>query len=176
MLKIEIREAVESDVPVLLGFIRELAEYEKLSDDVVADERTVRATLFGPRPVAEAMVASFDSRDVGFALFFHNYSTFLGRAGLYLEDLYVQPAARGAGVGQALFGRLVELALERDCHRMEWSVLNWNSPAIRFYETLGAEPLDQWTVYRLTRTALEKLSGKRGCSGRIPANRTSGNQ
>lgn len=160
MSKIEIREAVESDVPVLLGFIRELAEYEKLSDDVVADGRTVRETLFGPRLVAEAIVAEVDGRDVGFALFFHNYSTFLGRAGLYLEDIYVQPVARGAGVGKALFGRLVELALERECHRMEWSVLNWNAPAIRFYESLGAEPLEQWTVYRLTRPVLEKLSGQ----------------
>lgn len=157
--EIGIREATAEDVPVLLGFIRELAEYEKLAHEVSADEEKLRQTLFGPRPAAEALVASLEGRDTGFALFFHNYSTFLARPGLYLEDLYVRPSARGKGVGRALFGRLTALALERGCHRLEWSVLDWNEPAIRFYRSLGARPQDDWTVYRLGRRDLERLAG-----------------
>jgi len=156
--RLEIRPATEADVPLVLTFIQELAEYEKLRHEVVATEEQIREALFGPRPYAEVLLAELGGEPVGFALFFHNFSTFLGRPGLYIEDLYVRPAARRRGVGRRLLARLAALARERGCGRMEWSVLNWNEPAIRFYRSLGARPLEEWQVYRLTGEALEALA------------------
>ena len=154
----ELREATENDVPVLLGFIRELAEYEHLSHEVVADAKTLARSLFGERRVAEAVIASRGGADVGFVLFFHTFSTFLGRPGLYVEDLYVKPEHRGFGVGKALLRHVARLALDRDCGRVEWAVLDWNEPSIRFYERVGARPLSDWTTYRLTGQALESFA------------------
>lgn len=145
-----IREATEADVPLILRFIRELADYEKLPHECVATEAQVRATLFGERRYAEVVIAEEDGEPAGFALFFHNYSTFLARPGIYLEDLYVRPEFRGRGTGRALLAHLQELARQRNCGRVEWAVLNWNEPAIRFYKSLGARPMDEWTVFRLT--------------------------
>jgi GNAT superfamily N-acetyltransferase len=153
-----IRPAVESDTATLLSLINELAEYEKLSDAVVATEETLRVTLFSGRPAAEALIGELEGRPVAFALFFHNYSTFLGRKGLYLEDLYVQPEYRGRGYGKGMLIRLAQIAVERGCGRFEWSVLDWNSSAIEFYRKLGAVPMDEWTVFRLDGTALAALS------------------
>jgi GNAT superfamily N-acetyltransferase len=154
---IDIRPAGPHDVPLLLELIRALAEYEKLSDQVTATEEALRETLFGARPAAEALVAMLDGAPAGFALFFPNYSTFLARPGIYLEDLFVKPALRRRGVGRALFTRLAQLAVERRCGRFEWSVLDWNEPAIAFYRSLGAVPLSDWTVFRLTGDALTQL-------------------
>jgi GNAT superfamily N-acetyltransferase len=153
-----IRLATEADVPMLLGFIRELAEYEKLSHEVSASEDQLRTTLFGPRPFAEALLACADNEPAGFALFFHNYSTFLGRPGLYLEDLYVRPAYRGRGLGKLLLTTVARLAVERGCGRYEWTVLDWNTPSIRFYESLGAEMKSDWRIMRVTGAALEKMA------------------
>ena len=156
-MKIQITEATERDVAVILDLIRQLAEYERLTDKVTATEEQVRKTLFGARPAAEALLAAVDGDTVGFAVFFSNYSTFLAKPGLYLEDLFVKPHARGQGIGTALLARLAQLAVERDCGRVEWSVLDWNEPSIRFYESLGAVPLKEWTTFRLTGDALSKL-------------------
>jgi len=145
------------DVPTILGFVRELAEFERLLDRVCATEDDLRASLFGARPYAEVVLAESDG-PVGFALFFHNYSTFLGRPGIYLEDIYVRPEARGRGVGRALMAYVARLAVERGCGRFEWAVLDWNSRAIAFYRSLGAEAMDEWTVYRLTGKPLERLA------------------
>ena len=153
-----IRTATEEDVPLILRFIRELAEYERLAHAVIATDETIRATLFGNPRFAEVLIGEVDGDPFGFALFFHNYSTFLAQPGIYLEDLYVRPELRGHGYGRALLGRLAAIALERNCGRVEWSVLNWNEPAIRFYKSLGALPMDQWTVYRVTGDALGKLA------------------
>jgi GNAT superfamily N-acetyltransferase len=153
-----IRFATEADVPVLLAFIRELAEYEKLTHEVSASEEQLRATLFGPRPFAEALLACADDEPIGFALFFHNYSTFLARPGLYLEDLYVRPAYRGRGLGKMLLTAVARLAVERGCGRYEWTVLDWNTPSIRFYESLGAEMKSDWRVMRVTGAALENMA------------------
>jgi len=153
-----IRPTTEADVPTLLAFIRELAEYEKLTHEVSATEQQLRATLFGPRPFAEALLACADNQPVGFALFFHNYSTFLARPGLYLEDLYVRPAFRGKGFGKLLLTTVARLAIERGCGRYEWSVLDWNAPSIRFYESLGAEMKSDWRIMRVTGAALENLA------------------
>ncbi|HEX8904015.1 MAG TPA: GNAT family N-acetyltransferase [Longimicrobiaceae bacterium] len=153
-----IRPAAEGDVPLILRFVRELAEYERLAHEVVATEDGLRATLFGARPYAEVVIAEEDGQAVGFALFFHNYSTFLGRPGIYLEDLYVTLDARGKGVGRALLAHLARLAVERGCGRLDWSVLDWNEDAIRFYRSLGAVPKDDWTVYRLAGDALARLA------------------
>jgi GNAT superfamily N-acetyltransferase len=158
ILKIQITEATESDVPVILDLIRQLAEYERLSDKVTATEVQIRKTLFGTHPVAEVLLAATGGETVGFAVFFTNYSTFLAKPGLYLEDLFVKPHARGKGIGKALLARLAELAVQRDCGRVEWSVLDWNEPSIRFYESLGAVPLKEWTTFRLTGEALQKLA------------------
>jgi GNAT superfamily N-acetyltransferase len=155
---IEIREATVADVPTILGFIKELAAYERLADRVVATEAGLEATLFGPRPYAEAILALTEGVPVGFALFFHNYSTFLGRPGVYLEDLFVRESARGLGVGKALLARVARVAVERECGRMEWAVLDWNRPAIGFYARLGAEALDDWTGFRLTGSALDAVA------------------
>lgn len=156
--RLTIRPAVAADVPVLLDFIRRLAEYEKLAHEVVATEELLRENLFGDRPVAEVLVATVDSVPAGFALFFHNFSTFLGRPGLYLEDLFVDPAFRGRGIGRALMVRLARIAAERGCGRFEWWVLDWNAPAIDFYATLGAVPMADWTVQRVEGEALARLA------------------
>ena len=153
-----IRTATEADVPLILSFIKALAEYERLADRVVATEEKVRSTLFGHPRFAEVLIAEADGDAVGFALFFHNYSTFLAQPGIYLEDLFVKPEARGHGYGKALLARLAAIAKSRNCGRLEWAVLNWNQPSIDFYESLGAKPLDEWKVYRLTGEALEKLA------------------
>ena len=152
-----IREATEADVPLILEFIRGLAEYEKLADKVVATEEVIRESLFGRKPYAEVLIAEADGDSAGFALFFHNFSTFIGRPGIYLEDLFVKPQYRGRGFGKALLVRLAALAAARGCGRVEWAVLNWNRPAIEFYESIGAVPMNEWTVYRLTGEALRKL-------------------
>src|SRR5579863_7055820 len=133
---LRIRAATAADVSLILGFIRELAEYEKLSHEVVATEADIRGSLFGAKPVAECVLAELHGQPVGFALFFHNFSTFLGRPGIYLEDLYVRPTERGKGIGRKLLAQLAQLAVERRCGRLEWAVLDWNEPAIRFYENL----------------------------------------
>ena len=153
-----IAPATERDVAVLHGLITALADYERLTHAVVATERDLRDALFGPHPHAEAVIASIGGDAVGFALWFHNYSTFIGRPGLYLEDLFVLPAWRSRGVGRALIVHLARIAVERRCGRMEWSVLDWNEPAIRFYKSLGAKPMDEWTVFRVTGDALVKLA------------------
>lgn len=150
--------ATERDVPLILELIRSLAEYEHLADQVVATEDSLRSSLFGARPAAEVLIAFVDSSAVGFAVFFHNYSTFLGRAGLYLEDLFVRPEWRSRGIGRALLGSVARIAVDRGCGRMEWSVLDWNAPAIRVYEATGASPMDEWTVYRLTGDALTRFA------------------
>lgn len=157
-----IRAATVEDVPLILQFIRDLAEYERLAHVVVATEERIRETLFGDRHYAEVILGEEDGAPAGFALFFHNYSTFLGQAGIYLEDLFVKPEARGRGYGKALLARLAQLAVERNCGRVEWAVLNWNEPSINFYKALGAAPMDEWTVYRLTGGALAKLAGVTG--------------
>lgn len=159
-----LRFAEETDVELILDFIRGLAEYEKLADAVVADAATLRDSLFGARRVAEVVIAEHRGEPAGFALFFHNFSTFLGRPGLYLEDLFVRPELRGHGIGRELLACLARLAVERGCGRLEWSVLDWNEPAIGFYRRLGAVAMDEWTVYRLAGPALEAM-GKRSGEG-----------
>lgn len=146
-------------MPLILALIRELAEYEKLTHEVVADEEALRRNLFGEgRRGAEAVIAEQSGEPAGFALFFHNFSTFLGKPGLYLEDLFVRPQFRGWGVGKALLAHLAALAKERGCGRLEWWVLDWNEPAIGFYRSIGAEAMDEWTVYRVTGEALDELA------------------
>ena len=154
--KLDIRPSEKQDVPVILSLIKELSIYEKLVDQVVTDEVAIRETLFGKRAYAEAQLATWEGKPVGMVIFFHNYSTFLGKPGLYIEDLYVKEAFRGLGIGKALFLECVRIARERNCGRMEWSVLNWN-PAKKFYERLGAYPLQDWTVYRLDQEAIHQL-------------------
>jgi GNAT superfamily N-acetyltransferase len=153
-----IRPATDADVPQIVAFIRALADYERLLHEVVATEDGIRQALFGPRPYAEVILAEADGVPVGFALFFHTFSTFLGQPGLYLEDLFVIPEARGTGVGKALLAELARLAVARGCGRVEWAVLTWNAPAIRFYDSLGATPNEAWTVYRLTGDPLAALA------------------
>ena len=143
-----------------MSFIRKLAEYEKLSHLVVASEADVREHVFGANPVAEVLLAYWDQEPVGFALYFRNFSTFLGQPGIYLEDLFVDPSHRGKGIGKALLARLAQIAAERGYGRLEWAVLDWNTPSIEFYRSLGAVPLDEWTAYRLTGAALDRLAGK----------------
>lgn len=159
--RLKIRAAAPADLSLILQLIRELAEYEKLAHEAQASEAALREHLFGPRPYCESLIAELDGVPVGFALFFHNYSTFVGKPGLYLEDLFVRPAARGKGAGKALLVRLAQIALERGCGRFEWSVLDWNTPAIDFYRSLGARPMEDWTIYRLSGPALERLAGPR---------------
>ena len=153
-----LRLASRDDVPLILTFIRELAQYEREPDAVQTDEATLAANLFGARPGAEVVIAEVDGQPAGFALFFHNFSTWLGRRGLYLEDLFVRPGYRGRGVGQVLMAYLAKLAVERDCGRFEWAVLDWNTPAINFYRRLGAAGMDEWTVQRVTGEALRALA------------------
>ena len=155
---IRIRPAVETDVPLIVRLIRGLAEYERLLHECEATEERVRASLFGAKPDAEVLIAEADGEAAGFALFFHNYSTFLAQRGIYLEDLFVFPEFRGRGIGRALLVHLARLAVARECGRLEWSVLDWNEPAIRFYRSLGAVPMDEWTVQRVTGAALDRLA------------------
>ena len=158
--------ATEQDLPQILTFIKALAEYERLADAVVATEEGLRNSLFGARPYAECIIARFEGQPAGFALFFHNFSTFLGRPGIYLEDLFVNPELRGKGIGRALLQRLAQLALERNCGRLEWSVLDWNQSAIGFYKSIGAVSLDEWTIFRLRGNDLKLLA-----SGASPGKR-----
>jgi GNAT superfamily N-acetyltransferase len=160
MPELEIRAATEDDVPLILSLIKELAEYERLSHEVVATEEALRDSLFGERPVAEVLIGHLGDEPVGFALFFHNFSTFLGKPGIYLEDLYVRPEFRGAGIGRALLVHLARVARERGCGRLEWSVLDWNEPAIGFYKKIGASPVSGWTVYRVTGEALDDMAAR----------------
>jgi GNAT superfamily N-acetyltransferase len=157
---VRIAPANESDVPVILSFVRKLAEYEKLSHLVVATEGSIREHVFGTNPVAEVLLAYWGGEPVGFALYFRNFSTFLGQPGIYLEDLFVEPAHRGRGIGKALLVRLAKIAVERGYGRLDWAVLDWNAPSIEFYRSLGAVPLDAWTGYRLTGEALDRLAEK----------------
>jgi GNAT superfamily N-acetyltransferase len=160
MPELEIRRATEDHVPLILSLIKELAEYERLSHEVVATEEMLRESLFGERPVAEILICHHAGEPAGFALFFHSFSTFLGKPGICLEDLYVKPEFRGVGIGRALLVHLARLARERDCGRLEWSVLDWNEPAIGFYKGLGASPVSGWTVYRVAGEALEELAAE----------------
>jgi GNAT superfamily N-acetyltransferase len=157
-MSVAIRPAVVQDVPLILQLIRGLAEYERLAHEVVATEAELTRWLFGPRAYAEVVIAESHGAPAGFALFFHNFSTFLGRPGIYLEDLFVTPEQRGRGVGRALLAHLARLAVERGCGRLEWWVLDWNEDAIRFYRSLGAEAMDEWTVFRVTGDPLTRLA------------------
>lgn len=156
----EIRSAQVEDVPVILELIRDLAAYERASHEVIATEELLVDVLFGERPAAEVLLAFEGQSAIGFAVFFHNFSTWLGRPGLYLEDLFVKPEKRGKGYGRALLVELAKIARDRGCGRMEWAVLDWNEPAIKFYRALGAKPLDEWTVFRLTRDGIERLAAE----------------
>ena len=155
--EVKFRFAKRSDIPLILNFIRGLAEYEKMSDEVVADEKTLEEWIFDKQK-AEVMFALEGEKAVGFALFFHNFSTFLGRAGIYLEDLFVLPEYRGKGYGKALLKKLAAIAVERGCGRLEWCCLDWNKPSIDFYLSLGAQPLSDWTTYRVTGKTLSELA------------------
>ena len=153
------RSAVEEDTPLILAFIRELAAYEQMADEVVATEELLREWIFEKKK-AEVIFAAADGEDVGFALFFHNFSTFLGRAGIYLEDLFVKSEYRGRGYGKAILQELARIAVERGCGRLEWWCLDWNRPSIDFYLSLGAEPMSDWTTYRIAGDTLKKLAGE----------------
>jgi GNAT superfamily N-acetyltransferase len=155
-----IRFVAERDLPTILGLVNDLAVYEKLAHEVTATEDSLRAALFGPRPSVEAVIGEVDGQPVGFALFFQNFSTFLGQPGLYLEDLFVKPEWRGRGYGRQLLARLAQMAVERGYGRMEWSVLDWNEPALRVYRGIGARSMDEWTVHRLTGEALRRLASR----------------
>lgn len=158
MSELTIRAATPADISLVLDFVRELARYEKAESDVVATEALIHESLFGAAANAHALICERDTRPIGFAVYFYNYSTWIGRRGLYLEDLFVTPAARGLGAGKALLQHLARVAVAEGCGRFEWSVLDWNTPAIRFYESLGAEPLSEWIGYRLTGRRLEALA------------------
>ena len=161
MPTLSLRPATPDDVSAIVALIRELAEYEELLHEVEADPHALREHLFGPRPAAEVLMGLVDGEVAGFALYFTNYSTFLTRPGLYLEDLFVRPAHRGVGLGKALLKRLAAIAVERGCGRFEWSVLDWNQPSIDFYVAHGARPMDGWTTYRVTGPALEALASSK---------------
>ena len=156
--KLDIRPARRGDVPLILELIRALATYERAPNDVTATEEGLTEVLFGEKPAAEVLLAFENETAVGFAVFFYNFSTWLGRPGLYLEDLFVRPENRGKGYGRALLIHLAKIARERGCGRMEWAVLDWNEPAIEFYQKLGAQPMDDWTVFRLTHDGIAKLA------------------
>ena len=158
-MSLSVRAAAPADLPLIAELIRALAEYERLAHEVRFDEAALRDNLFGPRPYAELLIGEVDGVSMGFALFFHNFSTFEGRPGIYLEDLFVRPEARGLGLGKALLVELARTAVERGCARLEWWVLDWNEPAIGFYRSLGARPMDEWTVMRVDGPALAKLAG-----------------
>ena len=157
----EIREATPADIPIILQLIRELAEYERAPNDAVATEEGLREVLFGAEPSARVLIAREGDEPVGFAVYFFNFSTWLGRPGLYLEDLFVRPEKRGKGYGRALLVELANIAAGRGCGRMEWAVLDWNQPAIDFYKKLGAAPMEEWTVFRLTRDGIARLAAER---------------
>jgi GNAT superfamily N-acetyltransferase len=159
-MSISIRPAVEPDLDLIIGFVRGLAEYERLADEVRLDRDVLATHLFGSAPKAEVLIAELGGKPAGFALFFHNFSTFEGKPGIYLEDLFVNPDARGSGAGKALLAALAALALERGCARLEWSVLDWNAPAIDFYRALGAKSMDGWTINRVEGDALSTLAGR----------------
>ncbi len=159
---LEIQPASAADVPQILRFIRELAHYERLEHEVIATEADLHAALFGERPFAEVLLARLDGAPAGFTLFFHNFSTFTGRPGIYLEDLYVTPQARGRGIGRQLLQHLARVAIKRRCARVDWAVLDWNAGAIAFYRRLGAQPLEDWRVFRLAGASLEQLAGRDG--------------
>ncbi len=154
----QVRAATKADVPIILAFIKKLADYERLSHEVIATEKILNETLFGRRRTAELAIGFYKKDPVGFVLFFHNYSTFLGQPGIYIEDLYVEEAFRRRGFGRALLNYVAQLAQERRCGRLEWSVLDWNEPAINFYQKLGAVPMKEWTTFRLTGDSLKKLA------------------
>ena len=164
-MALTIRPATQADLPLIARLIRDLADYERLASEVRFDEAVLGEKLFGARPYAEVLIGELDGEPQGFALFFHNFSTFEGKPGIYLEDLFVRPAARGSGLGKALLAKLAALTLERDCARLEWSVLDWNEPAIGFYQKLGARALDEWTIMRLDGGALARLGAARTGSG-----------
>ena len=157
-----IRTGTEEDAAVIFSLIKELAEYEHLAHEVAASVDDIRKTLFGERPFAETLIGEYEGLPISFALFFYNFSTFLGKPGIYLEDLYVQPEHRGKGFGSKMLAHIAALARERNCGRFEWSVLNWNTPAIRTYEKLGATPMKEWILYRLSGEALDRLADKTG--------------
>ena len=159
-MSLSIRPATPADIPLIAQFIRDLADYEQLAHDVRFDEAVLGERLFGARPYAEVLIGEIDGAPQGFALFFHNFSTFEGKPGVYLEDLFVRQEARGSGLGKALLKRLAEIAVERDCARLEWWVLDWNEPSIAFYKSLGARMMDDWTVMRVDGQALAGLAGK----------------
>jgi len=165
MTNFEIRTTTEADVPVILSLIRELADYERAPEAVVTNEAGLREVLFGPQRSAEVLLALEEGRPIGFAVYFFNFSTWLGRPGIYLEDLFVRPSDRGKGYGRALLERLAQIAQERGCGRMEWAVLDWNDPAIQFYKKLGAEPMTEWTVFRLTQEGIAKLAASHTRAG-----------
>jgi GNAT superfamily N-acetyltransferase len=160
MSDFEIKSAQKEDIPLILWFIKELAIYERLAHEVVATEEILSETLFGERPAAEVIFGYHQGEPVSFALFFHNFSTFLGRPGLYLEDLYVKPEFRGRGFGRRMLSHLAQLARQRRCGRLEWWVLDWNESAIKFYRSIGAVPMDEWTVFRVTGEALDRLAAE----------------
>ena len=159
-MSLQIRKATVADIPLVVWFIRQLAEYERMLDEAVMTEEILRQSLFGERPAAEVLLAYFEEKPVAFAVFFHNFSTFLGRRGLYLEDLFVIPEMRGRGFGRAMLVYLAKVARERKCGRLEWAVLDWNESAIQFYKNLSAVPLSEWTIFRLTGEALERLANE----------------
>lgn len=165
-MTVSVRPATRADLPLVADLIRALAEYEKLAHEVRFDAAALEMHLFGPRPHAEVAIGEVNGTPQGFALFFHNFSTFEGRPGIYLEDLFVRPAARGSGLGKALLAHLAALAVERGCARLEWSVLDWNEPSIGFYRALGARPMDEWTVMRLDGETLARLGAARKITGR----------
>ena len=157
-MTLSIRPATSADLSLIAQFIRDLAEYEKLAHEVRFDEAVLGERLFGLRPYAEVLIGEIDGLPQGFALFFHNFSTFEGKPGVYLEDLFVRPEARGSGLGKALLAALAQIAIERDCARLEWWVLDWNDPAIRFYKKLGAKPMDEWTTFRVDGDTLRAIA------------------
>ena len=158
MTEVSIRTATKDDCGIILGFVRELAEYENLAHEIIATEEILTQTMFGAHAYAESLIAEINGKAVGFALFFHNFSTFIGRPGLYVEDVYVTPTYRHSGIGLKLFRALAKIALQRDCGRMEWAVLDWNQPAITFYEKIGAKPKPEWITQRLTRKEIQVLA------------------
>ena len=157
-MTLSIRPAMSGDLDLIIGFIRALADYERLADAVVLDRTLLGCHLFGEKPMAEVLIGEIDGVARGFALFFHNFSTFEGKPGIYLEDLFVEPDARGAGLGKALLARLAQVAMERGCARLEWSVLDWNEPSIAFYKSLGAKAMDEWTINRVDGATLTALA------------------
>lgn len=155
---IVIRKGTDKDVSIILELIKALADYEKAPHEVIADEKLLTQNLFGDKPYAETLIADYDGEPAGFALFFHNFSTWVGKPGIYLEDLFVKPHLRGKGIGKKLLIQIAKIAVERDCGRFEWAVLDWNEPSIQFYKNLGAKPMDEWTIFRMTEQQIKVLA------------------